>query len=152
MFAGRRKAPESPARCPGLSSRLQEREPVGLLPFRPTCTRSRVPAYRSRQYPWLILDPERARWRPSGLYVSEIERVELSPQDVTLVAQSLDRTFLRLARFGVLVYVADSERRILGSLLQSRLEVVEAGSEPCIMLAQPVDAQRDQVAGEQFRQ
>src|SRR5208282_1603829 len=98
----------------------------------------------------LLLDAKSARRRPARLDISEIERVELRPQNVALVAQRLNGALLLRARRGVFEHVADREGGIFRSLRQPRLKIVERGSERRIMLTHPLHAQRNQVAREKF--
>src|ERR1700722_9649848 len=91
------------------------------------------------------------RW-PSRLDVSEVERVELRPKDVTLVAQCLDDTLLVCASRGVVEHVLQRKGGIFRGLGQTRLKVVKPGREPGIVPAQFLHAQRDQIARKQFGQ
>src|SRR6202140_6019706 len=75
------------------------------------------------------LNPKSPRRRPARLDVSEIERVELRPENVALVAQCLDGAFLLSARSGVIENVLKREGRIFGRLRQPRLKIIEPKSE-----------------------
>src|SRR5208282_462969 len=92
------------------------------------------------------LDAKRARWRPARLDIGEIERVELRPQNVALVAQCLDGALLLRARRGMVEDVLQGEGCVFRSLRQPRFKIVEPGREPGIVLPQLLHAQRDQVA------
>src|SRR5258708_26887487 len=98
------------------------------------------------------VNSKRAWRRPSRLYISEIERVELRPKNVTLVAQRLDDALLFGACGGVVEHVLEREGRIFRGLRQPRLKVVEPGNKPGIVLTQFFHAQRDQVARKKFGQ
>src|ERR1700674_4797042 len=98
------------------------------------------------------LNPKRPRRGPARLNVSEVERVELRPENVTLVAQCLDRALLLCSRSGVIEYILKRERGIFRRLRQPRLKVVEAGSEPGIVLTQFLHPQSDQIARKKFGQ
>src|ERR1039458_6735568 len=98
------------------------------------------------------LDSKSARRRPAGLNISEIECVELRPENVALVAQCLDDALLLGARGGVLEHILDCEGGVFRRLRQPRLKVVKPGREPGIVLAQSLHAQRDQIARKQFGQ
>src|ERR1700678_2146733 len=65
------------------------------------------------------LDLKRPRRPPSRLHVGEVERVELCPENVAFVAQSLDRQFLLAARLRMIVDVVRRELRIFGRLIKS---------------------------------
>src|SRR6202140_2113638 len=75
------------------------------------------------------LNPKCPRRRPARLDVSEIERVELRPENVALVAQCLDGALLLHARSGVIENVLKREGRIFGRLRQPRLKIIEPKSE-----------------------
>src|SRR5437667_10883919 len=47
------------------------------------------------------LDSECTRWRPTRLHVSEVQSIQLCPQNVALVAQCLNDGFLLAARVRV---------------------------------------------------
>src|ERR1035441_5527398 len=100
----------------------------------------------------LILNPKRARRRPARLDIRKIERVELRPQNVTLVAQCLDDALLLGACSGVIEHVLDREGSVFRRLRQPCLKVVERGVEPGIVLTQFLHAQRDQILRKQFGQ
>src|SRR5271169_6689789 len=68
----------------------------------------------------VLADLKSARRRPAGFDVGEIERIELCPQDVALVAQSLDRALLLGTRGGVLEDVLYCECRVFGCLGEAR--------------------------------
>src|ERR1700729_3475362 len=76
------------------------------------------------------LDSKRAGRRPAGLHVGEIERVELRPENVALVAQRLHGKFLLDPSLGVLTDIIDGEGGVFRSLRQARLEIVQAAREP----------------------
>src|SRR5260370_5319205 len=100
----------------------------------------------------LGLDAKSARRRPARLDISVIERVELRPKNVTLVAQGLNHTLLVRVRSRVIKYVLKREGRIFRRLRQPRFKVVERGSEPGIVLTHFLHAQCDQVARKKFGQ
>src|SRR5579872_2974478 len=81
------------------------------------------------------LNLEGARRRPSRLHIREVKRVELRPQNVAFVAQSLHRQFLFGARFRVVVDIVYGELRVLRGLVQPRLEIIETAGEPGVVLA-----------------
>src|SRR3984893_5155193 len=60
-------------------------------------------------FPSFFFDAKCARWRPSRLNVGEIQRVELCPQDVALIAQRLYGEFLLRSGLGVLVHECHGE-------------------------------------------
>src|SRR4051794_38141978 len=93
---------------------------------------------------------EGAGGRPAGIYVREIECVELRPQDVALGAQRSVRLVLLLASVRVLDDPGEGKIRILGSLRETPGEVIEPGGEPGVMLAQAIHAQGDQLAREKL--
>src|SRR5260370_28174623 len=97
-------------------------------------------------------NPKSARRRPARLNVSEIERVELCPQNVALVAQCLDGALLLPARSGVVEHILQREGGVFRRLRQPRLKVVEPGSKPRIVLTQFLYPQRDQLARKKFGQ
>src|SRR5579859_132912 len=80
------------------------------------------------------------RW-PSGLHVGEIERIELRPQDVTFIAERLDREILLGTRPGILVDVVDGELCVFGGLRQACHKIIQPAGEPRIVLAQLLHAQ-----------
>src|ERR1700688_958327 len=82
---------------------------------------------------------------PPRLHVSKIQRIELRPEDVTLVAQSLDRQLLLGTRLGVVEYVVHRELRIFRCLIEPGLEIVETSGQPRIMLAQFFHTQGDEL-------
>src|SRR5882672_5674890 len=98
------------------------------------------------------LDSEGPGRRPPWLNIGEVECVELRPQDVTFVAQSLDRQLLLGSCLRVVVNVVHGEQRILRRLIEPRFKIVQTSSQPGIMLTQFLHAQRDQLGGKQFRQ
>src|ERR1700686_3567713 len=100
----------------------------------------------------VILDTKSAGRRPTRLDISKIERVELRPENVALVAQCLDGALLLSARSGVIEHVLKREGRIFRRLRQPRLKVIERGSEPGIVLTQFLHPQRDQVARKKLSQ
>src|ERR1700692_3968001 len=107
-------------------------------------TSSSVPRLRFR------VDAKRPRRRPSRLDVGEVQRVELSPQNVALITQRLDDGFLFGARGGMTENILNGKGRIFRRFGQSRFEIVESGAEIGVMLAQFFHAQRDEIAGKQF--
>src|SRR5216684_5764119 len=58
------------------------------------------------------LNPKRARRRPPRLDVSEIDRVELRPKNVTFVAQCLDGALLLYTCRGMIKYILQREGRV----------------------------------------
>src|SRR5258706_13000989 len=98
------------------------------------------------------LDPERSGRRPSRFDVGEVERIELRPQDVALVTQGLYRQPLFDASLRIVVNVVHRELRILWSLIESGLEVIQPSCQPRIMLAQFFHAQGNQLGRKQFCQ
>src|SRR5258708_24638881 len=98
------------------------------------------------------LNPKRPRRRPARFDVSEIERVELRPENVTLVAQCLDGALLLRARSGMLGHILKREGRVFRCLRQPCLKIIEPGSKPGIVLTQFFHPQRDQVARKKFGQ
>src|SRR5580704_18704466 len=97
-----------------------------------------------------ILNPKRPGRGPSRLDVCEIERVQLRPENVALVAQSRDSAILLGTRSRMIKHILQRERRVLRSFRKPRLKIVEPGSKPRIVLAQLLHAQRNQVAGKKF--
>src|SRR5260221_11553121 len=98
------------------------------------------------------LNPKSTWRRPTRLDVSEIERVELCPKNVTLVAQCLDGALLLRARSGMFEHILNSKRCVFRRLRQPRLKIIETGSEPRIMLTQFLHPQSNQVARKEFGQ
>src|SRR5258706_5608949 len=98
------------------------------------------------------LDPERSGRRPSRFDVGEVERIELRPQDVALVTQGLYRQPLFDASVRIVVNVVHRELRILWSLIESGLEVIQPSCQPRVMLAQFFHAQGNQLGRKQFCQ
>src|ERR1700728_3557419 len=86
------------------------------------------------------LDSKRARRRPSRLHVGEVERVELRPENVALVAQGLDRQLLLGSRLGIVEDIVHRELRILRRLIKPGLEIIETSRKPRIELPQLLDA------------
>src|SRR5207244_13168075 len=72
------------------------------------------------------LDLERARRRPTRLHVSEVECIELRPQDVALITQRLDHEFLFAACVRVLKHVVKSKLRVFRSLLKPSLDIIQS--------------------------
>src|SRR6266403_5522832 len=97
-------------------------------------------------------NPKSARRRPARLDISEIERVELRPKNVTLIAQRLDSALLLHARSSMLEYILKREGGVFRRLRQPRLKVIETGREPGIVLTQFFHPQRDQVARKKLSQ
>src|SRR6202140_2084072 len=91
------------------------------------------------------INSESARRRPDRLDESEIERVELRPENVALVAQCLDGALLLPARSGVIKHVLKREGSVFRCLGEPRFKVIEPGSQPRIVLTQFLHPQRDQV-------
>src|ERR1700686_2194320 len=91
------------------------------------------------------LNPKCPRRRPARLDVSEIERVELRPENVALVAQCLDGALLLSARSGVIEHGLKREGSVFRCLGEPRFKVIEPGSQPRIVLTQFLHPQRDQV-------
>ena len=60
-------------------------------------------------------NPKSARRRPARLDVSEIERVELRPENVALVAQCLDSALLLCARSGVIEHILNAKAASSGA-------------------------------------
>src|ERR1017187_8267178 len=83
----------------------------------------------------VVADPKRTRRRPTRLHVSEIESVELRPQNVALVAQRLNHALLLGARGRMIEHILDGKRRVLRRFRQARLKIIEPAGEPGIMLA-----------------
>src|SRR5258708_4260419 len=98
------------------------------------------------------VNSKRAWRRAARVYIREIERVELRPKNVTLVAQRLDDALLFGACGGVVEHVLEREGSVFRRLRQPRLKVVEPGNKPGIVLTQFLHAHRDQVAREEFGQ
>src|SRR5580658_4609563 len=98
------------------------------------------------------VDSKSARRRPAGLDIGEVQRVQLGPQNVTLVADCLDNALLLAARSGVVEGVLDGKGGVFRRLRQAGLEIVEPGNQPGVVLTQFLQAQRDQVAGKKFGQ
>src|SRR5258707_14942735 len=98
------------------------------------------------------LNPERPRRWPTQLDVSEIERVELCPKNVTLVAQCPEGILLLHARSGVLEHILKSKRGVVRRLRQPCLKIIEPGSKPRIVQSQFLHPQSNQVARKEFGQ
>src|SRR5437660_9240401 len=98
------------------------------------------------------LNPKSPRRRPTRLDVSEIERVELRPENVTLVAQCPDGALLLGARRSVIEYILKREGRIFRRLRQPHLKIIEPRSKPRIVLTQFLHPQGDQVARKKLSQ
>src|ERR1017187_198903 len=96
------------------------------------------------------LNPKCPRWRPSRLDIREVERVELRPENVTLVAQCLNHPLLIRPRGGVIEHEPDGKSSVFRSLREARLKIIQPGCEPGIVLPQFLHAQRDQVLRKQF--
>src|SRR5437667_6231446 len=99
-----------------------------------------------------ILNSKSARRRPARLYIGKIQRVEVCPEDVTLIPQCPDGALLLCAGCGVIEHVLQSEGSVFGRLPQARFKVVKPGREPWIVLPQFLHAQRNQIAREKFGQ
>src|SRR5580658_580846 len=97
-------------------------------------------------------NPKSPRRRPARLHIGEVERVELRPQDVALVAQCLNDALLIGPCSRVVERIPDRESRIFRSLRQPRLEIIKPRRHPGIVLAQLFHPQRDQVARKKFGQ
>src|SRR5208337_3805435 len=149
-------------KCPSQSSRMMRPVPsTRIAPSgKSTTGASAVPPQRhpaanfgklaSLSSATFLLNSKSSRRRPARLDISEIERVKLRPKNVALVAQCLDDALLLGACSGVVEYVLDGEGSVFRSLRQPRLEIVERGSQPGIVLAHFLHAQRDQVARKKF--
>src|SRR6202521_3022310 len=129
-----------------------QRHPAANFGTLSSVSSATLPLNMSRVMLGLSLNPKSARRRPARVDVSEVERVELRPENVTLVAQCLDRALLLCSRSGVIEYILKRERGIFRRLRQPRLKVVEAGSEPGIVLTQFLHPQSDQIARKKFGQ
>src|SRR5579862_5241420 len=68
---------------------------------------------------------ERPRRRASWLYIGEIERVELRPQNLAFALQRSNHCFLLIASAGMICHPFEREMRVLGSLLQPSCKVVQ---------------------------
>src|ERR1700687_1799410 len=98
------------------------------------------------------LNPKRRRRGPARFDISEIERVELRPENVTLVAQGLDGALLLQPGSGVIEYILKREGDIFRRLRQPRLKIIEPRSKPWIVLTQFLHQQSDQVERKKFGQ
>src|SRR5208337_542501 len=151
-------------KCPSQSSRMTR--PVPSTRIAPSGKRttgaSAVPPQRhpaanfgtlaSLSSATVLLNSKRSRRRPTRFDIREVECIELRPQNVALVAQCLDDAILLGACSGVVVHILDGKGSVFRRLRQPRLKVIERGSEPGIVLAHLLHAQRDQVAGKKFGQ
>src|SRR6267143_1701416 len=100
----------------------------------------------------LSLNSKSPRRGPARLDISKIKRVELRPENVTLVAQRPEDTLLLRARSSMLEHMLKSKSGIFRRLRQPRLKIIEPGSEPGIVLTQFLHPQSDQVARKQLSQ
>src|SRR5260221_8593484 len=91
-----------------------------------------------------------AGWRPAGRDVSEKERIEHGPQDIALCAERVVRGVLLFAGTGVFDHPSQREIGVFGCLREPSGEVIEAGREPRIKLAQAVHAQRNEFVRKKF--
>src|SRR4051794_10031668 len=73
-----------------------------------------------------LVGDEGAVWRPAGIYVGEIEGVELGPKDVALGAEGGVGLILVFAGAGVFDDPGEREIGIFGGLRQAASEIVEA--------------------------
>src|ERR1035438_3122515 len=103
-------------------------------------------------FAFVVADLKRTRRRPARLDIGEIERVELRPQNVALIAQRLNHAILLGARGRMLEDILDGKRRVFRGLRQPCFKIIKPAGEPRIMLAQLLHAQRDQVARKKFCQ
>src|SRR5439155_16614562 len=142
MPLGRR----SSARC-AISGRCHPEVAQRALLRRPNGIRGRVWVYSNREVrPRSLLNPERTgRW-PSRLHIRNVQGIELCPKNIALIAERLDRSLLLLAGFSVLIDIIDREGRVFWSLGQPGFEIIQAASEPGIVLTKFVHTQRDQIA------
>src|SRR5258708_26756496 len=101
---------------------------------------------------FLFFDAKCARWGPPRLNVGEIQRVELCPQDVALIAQRLYGEVLPGSGLRILVDKCHGELSVFRRLRQTHLEIIQSASKPRIVLAKFLHAQRDQVAVKQLGQ
>ncbi len=93
---------------------------------------------------------ECAGGRPGGIYVGVVQGVELGPEDVALGAQGVVGGVLFGARAGVFDDPGEGEVGVFGGLGHAAGEIVEAAGEPRVVLAQAIDAQRDQFFRKHF--
>src|ERR1700730_1584535 len=88
---------------------------------------------------------ERARRRPAGIDVGEVQRIELRPKDVTLGSQRTVRFVLFLGRACMLHNPGESEVSVFGRLREAAGEIVEAAGKPGIVSAESIDAKGDEL-------
>src|SRR5208283_77606 len=100
----------------------------------------------------IVFNPKSAWRRPAWFDTREIECVELRPKNVALVAQCLNDALLFGTRGGVVEHVLNGKCGVFRRFRQARLKVIKGGSEPGIVLAHFLHAQRDQIAGKKFGQ
>src|SRR5258706_6337454 len=129
-----------------------QRHPAANFGTLASVSSAQLPRYMLTVMFRVSLNPKSTWRRPTRLDVSEIERVELRPKNVTLVAQCLDGALLLHARSGVLEHILKSKRGVVRRLRQPCLKIIEPGSKPRIVLTQFLHAQRDQVARKKFGQ
>ena len=82
-----------------------------------------------------FLGNECAGWGPAGIYVGEIESVELGPEDVAFCAEGGVGLVLLFAAVRVFYDPCQRKVAVFGSLRQAAGEVVKTVREPRIMLA-----------------
>src|SRR5258708_25517207 len=129
-----------------------QRHPAANFGTLASVSAARLPRYMLTVMFRVSLNPKTNWRRPTRLDVSEIERVELCPKNVTLVAQCLDGTLLLHARSGVIEHILKSKRGVFRRLRQPCLKIIEPGSEPGIVLTQFLHPQSNQVARKEFGQ
>src|SRR5260370_10628338 len=94
---------------------------------------------------------EGAGGRPSGIDISQIEGVKLSPKDFALGTQRGVGQILFRARARVVYDPGQGEFRIFRSLRKSPCEIVEAAEDLGIVLAHSLRAEGDDVERDEFR-
>src|SRR6266852_587146 len=129
-----------------------QRHPAANFGMLSSVSSAKLPRNMLRTMFGISFNSKSLRRRPAWLDISEIERVELRPEDVTLVAQCLDGALLLCSRIRVIEHVLKREGRIFRRLRQSRLKIIEPRREPGIVLTQFLHPERDQVARKNFGQ
>ena len=84
------------------------------------------------------------------MHIRVVKSVEHGPEDIALGAEGVVGGVLFFAAAGVFDYPGQSEVGVFGRLGEASAEIVEAGREPRVELAELFNAESDEAFGEKF--
>jgi hypothetical protein len=125
-----------------------------LIIFSETATgseaRAAVQFGRHRISSGVLCGLEGARWWPTGIHISKVERVELSPEDVAFGAKGNVSQILLFTSLRLFDDPGEREVSVLWRLCEAASEIVEAAREPGIVFAQAIHPQDNQFFREEL--